>query len=493
MHFPMKLYELVETGPSDTVAWSSSGKSFLIVNPDAFCNHILPKHFRHNKLTSFQRQLNLYGFQRIAKGAEAGRYRHDLFERGRPDLTAAIKREPRASNNGGMNGGVNGGASLKAPSPRNRNSRSPTREHAGMLINRTSSGRQTTINNDSAYDYYGSLNHYTHQQHEAALHPNDDRMEGSECNNAGDSPNYINDKNIQYTMDCKMSQGDNNASIGGEGDSSAASVPESSATEETTKAAIAMLSFAMPSTPAAETSTGENDELSISGGVDSKVEEKKEDSVAENCDEGLEEPMQSHMDTDGLKDSNEKATSEDESDVESSDDKSRTPCQNDSIKSLKKRVQQAELRTSVVEREMSEIKDNFLAKFKQMESQIEILTKAIPSLAENSGQQLETVEVISNNREIKSQLSSFLAHSRQDAITTPNDNTSPYSPSGVASVSSSVSDEASVSEDSEESISRVSGVIVGFGEDDLPPMKRAKIGDHQEGQLQGNKESTTAF
>ena len=71
MHFPMKLYELVETGPSDTVAWSSSGKSFLIVNPDAFCNHILPKHFRHNKLTSFQRQLNLYGFQRIAKGAEA--------------------------------------------------------------------------------------------------------------------------------------------------------------------------------------------------------------------------------------------------------------------------------------------------------------------------------------------------------------------------------------------------------------------------------------
>ena len=141
---------------------------------------------------------------------------------------------------------------------------------------------------------------------------------------------------------------------------------------------------------------------------------------------------------------------------------------------------------------MSEIKDNFLAKFKQMESQIEILTKTIPSLAENPGQ-LESVEVISNNQEIKSQLSSFLAHSRQDAITTPNDNTSPYSPSGVASVSSSVSDEASVSEDSEESISRVSGVIVGFGEDDLPPMKRAKIGDHQEGQLQGNKESTTTL
>ena len=110
MHFPMKLYELVETGPADVVAWSSSGKSFMIINPDAFCNQILPKHFRHNKLTSFQRQLNLYGFQRIPKGAEAGRYRHALFERGRPDLTTAIKREPRGgSPSGGGGNGGNGG------------------------------------------------------------------------------------------------------------------------------------------------------------------------------------------------------------------------------------------------------------------------------------------------------------------------------------------------------------------------------------------------
>ena len=92
--FPMKLYELVEAGPADVVAWSSSGKSFLIVNLDAFCNQILPKHFRHNKLTFFQRQLNLYGFQ----CAETGRYRHSLFERGRPDLTAAIKRQPLGPN-----------------------------------------------------------------------------------------------------------------------------------------------------------------------------------------------------------------------------------------------------------------------------------------------------------------------------------------------------------------------------------------------------------
>lgn len=97
MHFPLKLYQLVQAGPPDVVAWSDNGKSFLVVNADAFCNKILPKHFRHNKLTSFQRQLNLYGFQRIAKGTEAGRYRHALFERNKPELLSSIKRESRNS------------------------------------------------------------------------------------------------------------------------------------------------------------------------------------------------------------------------------------------------------------------------------------------------------------------------------------------------------------------------------------------------------------
>lgn len=64
-------------------------------------SQILPKHFRHNKLTSFQRQLNLYGFQRIAKGTEAGRYQHALFDKHRPDKLASIKRESRSSMNGG--------------------------------------------------------------------------------------------------------------------------------------------------------------------------------------------------------------------------------------------------------------------------------------------------------------------------------------------------------------------------------------------------------
>lgn len=47
-----------------------------------------------NKLTSFQRQLNLYGFRRITKGTDMGAYFHPQFRKDRPDLVARIRRLP---------------------------------------------------------------------------------------------------------------------------------------------------------------------------------------------------------------------------------------------------------------------------------------------------------------------------------------------------------------------------------------------------------------
>ena len=47
------------------VSWDSEGKSFIIYNQSKFAQYVLPKYFKHNKFTSFVRQLNMYGFRKL--------------------------------------------------------------------------------------------------------------------------------------------------------------------------------------------------------------------------------------------------------------------------------------------------------------------------------------------------------------------------------------------------------------------------------------------
>jgi hypothetical protein len=93
--FPLKLHAMLDgvkvEGYEDVVSWQPHGRCFVVHKPAEFVA-LLPRYFKLSKLASFQRQLNLYGFQRLTKGRDRGGYYHELFLRGKPYLAHDIQR-----------------------------------------------------------------------------------------------------------------------------------------------------------------------------------------------------------------------------------------------------------------------------------------------------------------------------------------------------------------------------------------------------------------
>ena len=59
----------------------------------SFDHHYNKRYFKQNKLTSFQRQLNLYGFNRLTRGPDAAAYYHEYFLRHREYLAKRMMRQ----------------------------------------------------------------------------------------------------------------------------------------------------------------------------------------------------------------------------------------------------------------------------------------------------------------------------------------------------------------------------------------------------------------
>jgi HSF-type DNA-binding len=95
MAFPVKLYEMLHRvdveGLEHIVSWQPHGRCFVVHDPKTF-KEMLPKYFKLSKIASFQRQLNLYGFQRLTVGPDKNGYYNELFLRGRLDLARTIQR-----------------------------------------------------------------------------------------------------------------------------------------------------------------------------------------------------------------------------------------------------------------------------------------------------------------------------------------------------------------------------------------------------------------
>jgi len=95
--FPLKLHETLSEierdGYDDIIGWLAHGRSFKIHKQQEFVEQILPKYFVMTKKSSFLRQLNLYGFNRLSGvGPDQGSYYHEAFLRGMKFLCRRMQR-----------------------------------------------------------------------------------------------------------------------------------------------------------------------------------------------------------------------------------------------------------------------------------------------------------------------------------------------------------------------------------------------------------------
>jgi hypothetical protein len=97
--FPLKLHDMLdyidlnEPELASIVSWQPHGRCFVVKKIKQFTSEVLPRFFDQKKYASFQRQLNLYGFNRITTGPDRGAYYHEMFLRSKKILCRAIYRK----------------------------------------------------------------------------------------------------------------------------------------------------------------------------------------------------------------------------------------------------------------------------------------------------------------------------------------------------------------------------------------------------------------
>ncbi|XP_011050350.1 PREDICTED: heat shock factor protein-like isoform X3 [Acromyrmex echinatior] len=106
--FLAKLWKMVEDPDTNNlISWSPGGNTFLIKNQSIFTSKLLPHYYKHNNMASFIRQLNMYGFHKIASVELGGlkcdkdeiEFAHQYFCKGSPHLVENIKRKVTANKN----------------------------------------------------------------------------------------------------------------------------------------------------------------------------------------------------------------------------------------------------------------------------------------------------------------------------------------------------------------------------------------------------------
>jgi hypothetical protein len=96
LQFPWKLHLLLEqaekSGQDHIISWLPDGRAFRINDKEAFSEELMQTCFSSSKFKSFQRSLNLWGFETVSRGPDKGVRFHKHFVKGEPDLCRLMTR-----------------------------------------------------------------------------------------------------------------------------------------------------------------------------------------------------------------------------------------------------------------------------------------------------------------------------------------------------------------------------------------------------------------
>ena len=105
MKFPQKLWKIVNECESGSILWSCNGSSILLEYKQFQDEYLTPKTsiFKTTNITSFIRQLNLYGFRKVtshhrdpicnSQNPDMHEFLHENFRANRPDLLPKVCRK----------------------------------------------------------------------------------------------------------------------------------------------------------------------------------------------------------------------------------------------------------------------------------------------------------------------------------------------------------------------------------------------------------------
>ena len=97
--FPSKLMKILSMDNpviQRSITWLPHGRAFQVLDEKMFEEKIMNISFNTTKIRSFKRQLNLWGFKRIAEGIDQGAYYHQMFLKDKPNLAKRIELDANA-------------------------------------------------------------------------------------------------------------------------------------------------------------------------------------------------------------------------------------------------------------------------------------------------------------------------------------------------------------------------------------------------------------